>query len=212
LNITQDRPLAPRALATTVQNLEAGVLGVPTGCQDYLAALEGGLGVVDLHLEGARRRRLPGAQKLAARLVLCYTGRSRASARNNWEVFCRRLEGERRTAAALEGIRAAAWAMRQALQAGDLDAGAAAMAQEWRQRRRLAPGISSRAIDGLIEAGLASGALAAKLCGAGGGGALVFWCRAGARAELESMLVRRRIRLLPFQVARRGLVVAPGAR
>jgi D-glycero-alpha-D-manno-heptose-7-phosphate kinase len=200
--------VSSKRLVATVLNLEAIVLGVPTGCQDYLAALEGGLGVVDLNLDEVRRHRLPGAARLAERLVLCYTGQSRASARNNWDIFRRRIEGDRRTTAALAGIREAAEAMRQALAAGDLDAGAEAMALEWRHRKRLTPEVSSRAIDDLIEAGRSSGALAAKLCGAGGGGALVFWCSHSGRAELEALLAQRRIVLLPFDVARLGLTVS----
>ena len=207
LSSDREPKLPPQRLVTAVQNVEAIVLGIPTGCQDYLAALEGGLGVVDLGLDRVRRRRLPGAERLARRLVLCYTGKSRASARNNWDVYRRRIEGERRTRAALEGIREAAAAMRQALSSGDLQVGAEAMALEWGCRKRLAPGVSSRRIDALIEAGLAHGAEAAKLCGAGGGGALVFWCAEGGRSELEALLRRRKVRLLPFRVARYGLLV-----
>ena len=72
-----------------------------------------------------------------------------------------------------ERIRDTAAAMRQALAAGDWDEVAQQLSIEWANRKRLAPGVTTAAIDDLIARAEAAGATAAKVCGAGGGGCLV---------------------------------------
>ena len=49
---------------------------------------------------------------------------------------------------------------------------AARSREEWENRKRLAPGVTTPAIDDLIARATAAGATAAKVCGAGGGGCL----------------------------------------
>ena len=45
--------------------------------------------------------------------------------------------------------------------------------QEWEVRRTLAPGVSTPRIQNLVSAGSRAGALASKICGAGGGGCMM---------------------------------------
>ena len=62
--------------------------------------------------------------------------------------------------------------MRDALERGDWDEVGRQIAIEWDNRKRLAPGVTTPAIDDLIARATAAGATAAKVCGAGGGGCL----------------------------------------
>ena len=62
--------------------------------------------------------------------------------------------------------------MRDAITRGDWDRTAACLATEWDNRKRLAPGVTTPAIDQLIARATAAGAKAAKVCGAGGGGCM----------------------------------------
>ncbi len=50
----------------------------------------------------------------------------------------------------------------------------AALRREWAARRRLAPVVSSPAIEEAIASAEAAGAWGGKACGAGGGGCVVF--------------------------------------
>ena len=43
-------------------------------------------------------------------------------------------------------------------------------------------------MDHLIEVALANGAIAPKVCGAGGGGCIAFFCEDGRRADVEAAL------------------------
>ena len=104
--------------------------------------------------------------------MLCYTGEPRNSGTNNWEITKRHIDGDQHVFDCFERIRDTAAAMREALTRGDWDATAACLATEWENRKRLAPGVTTPAIDALIARAMAAGAKAAKVCGAGGGGCL----------------------------------------
>src|SRR5882672_614110 len=71
--------LSKDALLRRVMNLETREIGVPTGNQDYLAALWGGLSAYHHRIDGVARQPLPHADALASRLVLGYTGQPRQS-------------------------------------------------------------------------------------------------------------------------------------
>ncbi len=92
-------------LLEVAQNVEAQVIRVPTGLQDYRPALYGGIAAVELGPFGARRQGLPvTAAALSARLVLCYTGAPRQSGINNWDITKRRIDGDPTVTAAFDGI------------------------------------------------------------------------------------------------------------
>lgn len=167
------RSLSDDELLAIAMNVEAQVIRVPTGAQDYRPALYGGVSAVELTATGIRRVALPvETHALASRIVVAYTGASRNSGINNWDVMKRRIDGDPAVVAAFEGIRDAAVGMRDALSAGDWDAAGRALAAEWACRTTLAPGVTTPEINALLAAANAAGALAGKVCGAGGGGCL----------------------------------------
>ena len=165
----------PEALMALAMNLEAQVIGVPTGAQDYRPAMYGGIAAIELGPEGITRHPLPvDAPELASRIVLAYTGQSRDSGINNWEVTKRHIDGDGDVVDIFNDIAGVATQMRQALEARNWEDVARQMTREWELRKRLAPGVTTPTIDELVDLGLGSGAQAAKVCGAGGGGCLLF--------------------------------------
>jgi len=167
------RHLAPDRLLEVAQNVEAQVIGVPTGLQDYRPALYGGIAALELDPFGTRRVALPiPAVDLSARLVLCYTGAPRQSGINNWDITKRRIDGDRDVAAAFDAIVDATRNLRDALVAGDWPAVGRWLAAEWATRKALAPGVTTPVIDDLLARAVAAGAWGGKVCGAGGGGCL----------------------------------------
>ena len=197
----------PRArLVEICRDLEARVIGAATGTQDYLAAVHGGWNRVEYGPGPPQVTPLPAAAvRLEDRLLLYYTGRSRASARGNRDMVRRCLEGRGAARTALAGVSMAAAAMDAALRRGDLGAVAAAMRSEWRWRRRLSPEVGRGGVESLIRRARAAGALAGKPCGAGGGGCVVLLCGAGERDRVARALDGQPGRLLPFRVVRGGL-------
>jgi D-glycero-alpha-D-manno-heptose-7-phosphate kinase len=63
-------------------------------------------------------------------------------------------------------------------------------------------------MDHLVETALQSGAVGAKVCGAGGGGCIAFLCEAGAKESVSRALGSEEgAQVLDWSFARDGLVV-----
>jgi D-glycero-alpha-D-manno-heptose-7-phosphate kinase len=95
--------------------------------------------------------------------------------------------------------------MREALERGDWDAVGRAIGREWENRKQLAPGVTTPAIEGLIARATAAGATAAKVCGAGGGGCMFCYGPASKRADIAAALAGGGARLLDYTFERHGL-------
>jgi D-glycero-alpha-D-manno-heptose-7-phosphate kinase len=196
------------ALLDIAKDVEAQVIKVPTGLQDYRPAFYGGIAAVELHPGQPLRVPLDAdPRELERRIVLCYTGEPRNSGTNNWDITKRHIDGDQHVFDCFERIRDTAAAMRAALVRGDWDATAECLATEWENRKRLAPGVSTPLIETLIARATAAGAKAAKVCGAGGGGCVAFYCGRGRKAEVEDALGKAGGRIIPYRIAREGLRV-----
>ncbi len=91
------RTLTLEQIREIAQNVEAQLIRVPTGCQDYYPALYGGVSAIHLDPDGLHREAIAvSAAELEARAVLVYTGVPRQSGINNWEVFKAHIDGNRR--------------------------------------------------------------------------------------------------------------------
>jgi D-glycero-alpha-D-manno-heptose-7-phosphate kinase len=196
------------ALLDIAKDVEAQVIKVPTGLQDYRPALYGGIAAVELHPGQPRRVALDvDARELEKRIVLCYTGEPRNSGTNNWEITKRHIDGDQHVHDCFERIRDTAAGMRDALSRGDWEATAKALTTEWDNRKRLAPGVTTPAIEALIARATAAGARAAKVCGAGGGGCLFFLVEPRGAAAVRKALGEGGARLLDFRIEMTGLDV-----
>jgi D-glycero-alpha-D-manno-heptose-7-phosphate kinase len=197
----------PEALLQIAMNVEAQTINVPTGLQDYRPALYGGLAALELEVDGIRRVPLDvDLAELHRRVVLCYTGEPRNSGTNNWEITKRHIDGDRFVFECFERIRDTAVDMRAALTGGDWDRVGRAIRDEWSNRKRLAPGVTTPTIDALIEAAMQAGADAAKVCGAGGGGCLFCYGPPERRDTIARALADGGARILDYRFERHGLV------
>jgi D-glycero-alpha-D-manno-heptose-7-phosphate kinase len=190
------------------QNIEARLIRVPTGCQDYYPAMYGGVSAIELGCAGIRRVALEvDPDALEARVVLAYTGEPRNSGINNWEVTKSHIDGNARVFKNFATIAAIAIAMRAAIEKHDWSEAARLLREEWSHRKRNAPGISTPLIDRMIQVTRRKGALAAKVCGAGGGGCVLFLVEPDARARVAALIEQEGATVLPVKVARKGVEV-----
>ena len=200
--------LDDEGLLTIAMNIEAQVIHVPTGVQDYRPALYGGVSAVELELTGVRRTALAvPIRELEQRIVLAYTGASRNSGINNWDVMSRRIGNDPVVVEAFDGIRDAALALRQALESADWAGVARQLACEWEYRKRLGPTVTTDRIDDLFAKARAAGALAGKVCGAGGGGCLFCLVAPEDRSAVSGALSSAGATVLPFSIEAGGLQV-----
>jgi D-glycero-alpha-D-manno-heptose-7-phosphate kinase len=198
-----------KKLLTIAANIETMVIKVPAGFQDYFPPLHGSVSCIHFRTEGIEREALDvNIDELERRIAICYTGEPRLSGINNWEIFKKHIDGDKQMFQLFEGIRDSARRTREALLADDWERLAASMQQEYPNRKRLAPTITTPQMDLLVEKALANGAVGAKVCGAGGGGCIAFLCAPGKRADVERALAEEEgCEVLTWKVAREGLVV-----
>lgn len=202
------RGLSSERLIAMTRAIETQVLRIPTGEQDYHPAALGGPLALHYTVEGTQVERLAvDLEALRRRTVLVYTGLSRSSGISNWDMVKRHLDGERRVREALADVNRAAHEMRKAMLAADWQAVGGALAEEWAARKRLSPTVSNASIDGLIDAARDAGALAGKVCGAGGGGCLVLWTREERREAVREKVAGLGARVLDVRFVAEGVRV-----
>lgn len=208
LNKWTHRGYSLEKIREIVQNVEAQVIRVPTGAQDYYPAMYGGVSAIEFGAAGITHTSLAvDADDLDRRFVLAYTGAPRNSGINNWEVTKGHIDGEKSIHRNFDRIAATAVAMRQAVEKHDWNDAGRLMREDWAARRRNAPGISTPLIDQLIAMGRRAGSLGAKACGAGGGGCVVFLVEPGSRENVARVIAGAGARVLDAKVAPRGVRV-----
>ena len=198
-----------RKFITIAANVETTVIRVPAGFQDYYAALHGGTSCIHFRADGIVREALSvDEETLERRIAICYTGEPRLSGTNNWEITKNHIDGDPTLFELFDGIRDSSVRMRRSLLEGDWQEVAQTMRDAHPNRKRLAPNVTTPQMDMLVEKALANGALAAKVCGAGGGGCIAFFCEEGRRSDVERALAQEHgVEVLSWRVAPEGLTV-----
>ena len=159
--------------------------------------------------KGLSARRSPvDEETLERRIAICYTGEPRLSGTNNWEIFKKHIDGDPELFELFDGIRDSSVRMRRALLEQDWLAVSETMSAAYPNRKRLAPNVTTPQMEMLVQKALSAGAEAAKVCGAGGGGCIAFFCAEGRRAEVERALSEEKgVEVLDWRIARDGLTV-----
>src|SRR3984893_1283520 len=190
------------------RDAEAIVIRVPTGTQDHYPPAFGGAAAIELPPGGERRTELRvDLCELERRLVLCYTGKPRKSAINNWDVFQKHINGNAKVHNNLARISEVAQQLRGALESSDWTDAGRLMREEWSYRKRNLPTISSKTIDRIIERARRKGALARSVRGAGGGGCVVLMIEPDARERVEAAVADAGGQLLAMKIDRSGVQV-----
>jgi D-glycero-alpha-D-manno-heptose-7-phosphate kinase len=200
-------------LISLTRDVESQVLYGPAGLQDYYGAAFGGLQVLEWKIAKNERTALPEEilRELEARTLLFYSGKSRNSGINNWQLFKGLIDKDENVAAKFRAICKATVQVEKALREKDFFAVVKAVREEWETRKTLASGISTPEMDEAYARAKKVTDIAFKVCGAGGGGCF-FVIMPEKNADLKERLKKAvleasEIRHLPFEAVPHGLVV-----
>jgi D-glycero-alpha-D-manno-heptose-7-phosphate kinase len=195
-------------LIGVARDVEAQVLGIPTGRQDYYSAMYGGFNAWHFLVEKVEREAYPTSfDELQERLLLFYSGQQRWSGMNNWQIIKNRIDGDTNTVEMLQMIKQETEKLHKAIKEEDWGEAYEAIHHEWMARKRLAPTITTPEIEELIEFGITNGSRTGRVCGAGGGGCVVFVIDTFTRQYLYDLAKEKNYHILDFEVAREGLSV-----
>lgn len=172
LHTLQGRRVPSAQLAREACQVELEILRRPMGIQDQYAAALGGMNVLYFDRDGCVRiESLPptGAREEALEsLRMVWTGRQRQAE----SVLAEQQSNTRARSTEIGQLREMAIQLREGLLRDRLDFRefAQLITHSWKLKRGLASGVSDHEIDALVQELLESGALGAKVLGAGGGG------------------------------------------
>lgn len=165
-------------IVRTAQDVESRVIHAPTGVQDYWGGMRGGINILEYPFGHTTVTTLPGKFWTGEdyTLMCCYSGKSRASAINNWEIFKRLFDGDKPLLDKIAAIGNEAADCAEAVLKGNWKDAMEASLREWKLRTALWPAIETPETKKIDLAAKEAGAMFTRVGGAGGGGVMGVIC------------------------------------
>ena len=201
------RPLTAYDVAELAYRIERVDLGLAGGRQDQYAAAFGGFNFVefgpDATVVNPLRIRADVLNELEYRLLLCYMGQTRQSAKIIERQTAAYRAGEAPVVEALRRLKSETLEMKKALLLGKVDALGELLHEAWESKKRLDEGISNSHVDRLYRLARREGAIGGKMPGAGGGGYFLLLTRFDRKHRVAAVLEKHGGQVVPFQFERR---------
>ena len=174
-----------RSISEDLFNLENKELNWAIGRQDQYSIVFGGLHCFEFGPDYGKPLDtlvpVEILEEFRRKLVLMHTGISRNAQVAVEQVYHRHATPEGK--AALETISSCGKAFFEALVLKDFLQCAAIMEKNFHAQKQLAPATSNETIDAMYACAKEHGANGGKICGAGGGGAFIFYCQDPVRLK-----------------------------
>lgn len=173
-------------LAFQIERVDCSLQG---GRQDQYSATFGGFNFMEFYADDRAvinplRIKNWIICELEASLVLFFTGVSRESAKIIADQSGNVKAGLTDALQAMHGLKNEAQVMKECLLRGDFSGFVDSMRQGWENKKGSAKTVSNPYLDSIYDAAIASGALAGKISGAGGGGFMLFFVPTEQRMEV----------------------------
>ncbi len=211
------RSLSPEEVARLSYAIEREDLGIAGGWQDQYAAAFGGFNLIEFSANGVTvtpvRCPEPTLSALRANLLLCYTGRVRTDLGLIDTQIRLYREGREETIVGMKHLHEMAYEMRDAIEEGDLDALGRMLQEAYENKKRMNPHVAEGTpIEHLFAVARDAGAVGGKICGAGGGGYLLLYCRPDRRPAVRAALEHQGAQLADFVFQGHGVQARVGDR
>ncbi len=200
-----NRPFERAQAINIVQRIEARVLDSgPAGYQDYYPALYGGILALTPGLEGVEVEQLFSKalkEVLEKRLSLVYSGQTRSSGINNWEVYKNFFDKVPLTRQGLKEIAELSYRAGRAICEGEFDLLVELIKEEGKKREELFPGIVSTSVKNLYnDLKKSIPQLGMKVCGAGGGGCFLLIHQEDQKRIVRESVKKANMQVLDFSI------------
>lgn len=189
-------PLGPYEIAELAYDIERVQLGLMGGKQDQYAAAFGGFNFIEFLkndngvIVNPLRLHRECLNEFESSLVICFSGKSRESARIIEDQVAGLKQLDDKTIASMHEIKGHATTMKTMLLRGQIRQTADILQQAWLSKKNTAATISNGTIDGLLEVAMRNGAWGGKVSGAGGGGFIMLLAEPSLRHRLIGALDR----------------------
>lgn len=203
------KPATDYDIAELAYKIERKDLGIKGGKQDQYAATFGGFNYIEFYshstIVNPLRINRDTLNELEYRLLLCYTGKTRLSAKIIDEQIDRYNRKEKKSLESLDELKAICMDMKNALLQGNLEEFGELLHNGWMKKKELASKISNPEIDALYKKARENGAIGGKILGAGGGGYLLLFCEFDKKHIIAEKLEKMGGQVVEFGFDYKGL-------
>ncbi len=186
-------------------------LGIVGGKQDQYAAAVGGFCHMKFVGDLVPLEQIEVAPSVLAELekhlVLCYSGQSRLSGDTNAKMISAYESGDPTVVGAMQSVARVAADMYSALLEADLTWFGELLNEEWQARAQLHSEVVTPKMAQIRDSAMTAGAVGGKVCGAGGGGCMVFLAGPDREGEVREAIRQAGGQALPFTFDTLGLQV-----
>jgi D-glycero-alpha-D-manno-heptose-7-phosphate kinase len=209
------KDLTAAQVAELAYRIEREDLGISGGWQDQYAAAFGGFNLLEFSRSGTRvepvRADPVALTELNRHLLLCYTG----GVRRNVGLIDRQItmhrEGREETILGMKRLQEMAFAMRTAVEAGDVAGIGPLLSDAFQAKKLMNPFITDGTpIERMLDAARGAGAMGGKICGAGGGGYLLIAAAPATHASVRGALLALGGQFAPFAFTDSGVRATRG--
>jgi D-glycero-alpha-D-manno-heptose-7-phosphate kinase len=205
-----DRSPTAYEVAELAYRIERVDMKLSGGRQDQYAAAFGGFNFIEFHRDSTvvnpLRIRPEILNELEYRLLLCYMGQTRQSAKIIDRQTASYRSGKKPVVQALHRLKAETLEMKKALLLGQVDVIGELLHEAWEYKKKLDPDISNSHVDRLYQLARREGAIGGKMPGAGGGGYFLLLTRFDRKHRVAAVLEKHGGQVVPFQFERRGVL------
>ena len=204
------RPLSGYEVAELAYQIERVDMNLAGGKQDQYASAFGGFNFIEFNPDSTivtpLRLHNETLHELEYRLLLCYVGQTRQSAKIIERQVASYREGRKPVVDALHRLKKETLEMKKALLLSDINGIGELLHEAWLAKKNLDEGISTPLVDKMYASARRAGAIGGKITGAGGGGYFLFLTRFDRRHRVAAALEKLGGQVVPFQFERRGLL------
>lgn len=188
-------PLGEYDIAHYAYEIERNYLGLAGGKQDQYAATFGGVNFMEFYeddkvIVNPLRIKQQYLFELENNLVLYYTATNRESAKIIAEQSKNVVAKKDSSIEAMHQLKQQSQMMKEALLKGKLNEFGEILDYGYRQKRKMAEGISNPLMEEIYETAKSAGATGGKISGAGGGGFMIFYCPGTTKYKVIKSLER----------------------
>lgn len=210
------RGMTCHEMAEMARDCETVALGVTYGWQDQYSPVTGG-GVkfmkywpdsLGWHVE-VNRIPMTAAwlAELEKSMVVCYSGISRP-AKVILDAVAEGVEhGKPEVIEALKNMSRLSQEIRQRLSSGEIPEIGLLLSDVWEQHKRLHPEVTNERVEQLYAVAAKAGATGGRVCGAGGGGAMLFMAAPNRELAVRTALRDADARIFDCSVDQQGLLI-----
>ena len=197
-------------LVRALSALESRLIHSPTGTQDHWGAVRGGVNLITYPPAGpaVKTLRKDPFRDSPWSMILCYSGKSRCSGINNWELFRKFFNNDLTIVEKFQQIARISHKALAPAKNDDIGTLLELSQQEWQIRKSFASGIETdetRAIDRISQN---AGARFSRICGAGGGGMMTVFTPKEKEVAVRAALKKAGVTIYPPGICTTGLRVS----